>query len=288
MSKLLITVILLQGSIKFATIPTMEKTIDKLKELGFNSYEAKVYLALLKKYPATGYEVAQTADIPQARAYDALKSLVAESFVFSDQEKPQKYIPISPKELTRRFKRKVNSTLEYLEKKLPSVREDYNEPIHTISGYENIIEKLREVINNAKESMYCEFWQSDYKQLEPEIMNAYDRGVDIKIVGYDNLQTVFGQVYSHEGAKELEYYLGSRMVFVLADNVESVWGRIEKQVIWTKHNDIAFLMKEFMVHDMYLLDVYKRFPEQLRYFYGKGFKKLKDKILDKKSAYNIH
>ncbi len=288
MSKLLITVILLQGSIKFATIPTMEKTIDKLKELGFNSYEAKVYLALLKKYPATGYEVAQTADIPQARAYDALKSLVAESFVFSDQEKPQKYTPISPKELTRRFKRKVNSTLEYLEKKLPSVREDYNEPIHTISGYENIIEKLREVINNAKESMYCEFWQSDYKQLEPEIMNAYDRGVDIKIVGYDNLQTVFGQVYSHEGAKELEYYLGSRMVFVLADNVESVWGRIEKQVIWTKHNDIAFLMKEFMVHDMYLLDVYKRFPEQLRYFYGKGFKKLKDKILDKKSAYNIH
>ena len=280
--------ILLQGGIKFATIPTMEKTIDKLKELGFNSYEAKVYLALLKKYPATGYEVAQTADIPQARAYDALKSLVAESFVFSDQEKPQKYTPISPKELTRRFKRKVNSTLEYLEKKLPSVREDYNEPIHTISGYENIIEKLREVINNAKESMYCEFWQSDYKQLEPEIMNAYDRGVDIKIVGYDNLQTVFGQVYSHEGAKELEYYLGSRMVFVLADNVESVWGRIEKQVIWTKHNDIAFLMKEFMVHDMYLLDVYKRFPEQLRYFYGKGFKKLKDKILDKKSAYNIH
>lgn len=288
MSKLLITVILLQGSIKFATIPTMEKTIDKLKELGFNSYEAKVYLALLKKYPATGYEVAQTADIPQARAYDALKSLVAEAFVFSDQEKPQKYTPISPKELTRRFKRKVNSTLEYLEKKLPSVREDYNEPIHTISGYENIIEKLREVINNAKESMYCEFWQSDYKQLEPEIMNAYDRGVDIKIVGYDNLQTVFGQVYSHEGAKELEYYLGSRMVFVLADNVESIWGRIEKQVIWTKHNDIAFLMKEFMVHDMYLLDVYKRFPEQLRYFYGKGFKKLKDKILDKKSAYNIH
>ena len=266
----------------------MEKTIDKLKELGFNSYEAKVYLALLKKYPATGYEVAQTADIPQARAYDALKSLVAESFVFSDQEKPQKYTPISPKELTRRFKRKVNSTLEYLEKKLPSVREDYNEPIHTISGYENIIEKLREVINNAKESMYCEFWQSDYKQLEPEIMNAYDRGVDIKIVGYDTLQTVLGKAYSHEGAKELEYYLGSRMVFVLADNVESVWGRIEKQVIWTKHNDIAFLMKEFMVHDMYLLDVYKRFPEQLRYFYGKGFKKLKDKILDKKSAYNIH
>lgn len=266
----------------------MEKLVDKLKELGFNSYEAKVYLALLKKYPATGYEVAQIADVPQSRAYDALKSLVSEGIVSSNQEKPQKYLPISPKELTRRFKRKVNSTIDYLEKKLPSVREDYNEPINTISGYDNIIEKLREVINNSKDSMYCEFWAADYKQLENEIMNAYDRGVDIKIVGYDNLQTVFGQVYPHDGAKDLEVFLGSRMVFILSDNEESVWGRIEKQVVWTRHNDIAFLMKEFIVHDMYLLDVYKCFPEQLRYFYGAGFKKLKDKVLDKKSTYNIH
>jgi hypothetical protein len=37
---------------------------------------------------------------------------------------------------------------------------------------------------------------------------------------------------------------------------------------------------------MYLLDVYARFPEQLKYFYGVGFKKLKDKILDKKSSYD--
>jgi len=266
----------------------MEKLVDKLKELGFNSYEAKVYLALLKKYPATGYEIAQIADVPQSRAYDALKSLVSEGFVFSNKEKPQKYLPISPKELTRRYKRKVNSTVEYLEKNLPSVREDYNEPINTICGYDSIIEKLREVINNSKESMYCELWAEDYKQLENEIMNAYDRGVDIKIVGYDNLQTVFAQVYSHEGAKDLEYSFGSRLVFILSDNTESVWGRVEKQVVWTRHNDIAFLMKEFMVHDMYLLDVYQRFPEQLRYFYGAGFKKLKDKILDKKSTYYIH
>lgn len=54
----------------------MEDVIEKLKDLGFNSYEAKVYVALLKKYPATGYEVSQIADIPQARAYDTLKSLV--------------------------------------------------------------------------------------------------------------------------------------------------------------------------------------------------------------------
>ena len=104
----------------------MEDIVEKLKDLGFNSYEAKVYIALLKKYPATGYEVSQIADIPQARAYDSLKSLELAKVVFSSSDKPQKYTPVSPKELTQRFKRKINSTIDFLEKRLPSVREDYN------------------------------------------------------------------------------------------------------------------------------------------------------------------
>lgn len=266
----------------------MDTIVEKLKEFGFNSYEAKVYIALLKKYPSTGYEVSQQADIPQSRAYDALKSLEAESIVFSTKEKPQRYNPISPKELTQRFKRKVNSSIDFLEKKLPNVKEDYNEPIHSIIGAEKILEKIKEIIKNTKENLYMELWANDYKLLESSIEDAYDRGVNIKIVGYDNFESIYGLVYNHEGAKEIERYTGSRMVYILSDNKESVFGRIESKAVWTQNEDIAFLIKEFIVHDMYLLDVYEKFPEQLRYFYGAGFKKLKDKILDKKSGYNIH
>jgi sugar-specific transcriptional regulator TrmB len=264
----------------------MDTLVEKLKELGFNSYEGKVYIALLKKQPATGYEISQLANIPQSRAYDALKTLLAENIVSCTNEKPQRYIPITPKELTLRFKRKINSTIDYLEKKLPSVKEDYNEPINTIFEYNKIIEKLKEVINNAEISLYIEIWSIDYKQIEKELSAAYDRGVKIKIVGYDDLNSMYGLVYNHDGGKELEYTIGSRMIFLLADSEESVFGRIDIRVIWTKNEDISFMLKEFIVHDMYLLDVYARFPEQLKYFYGIGFKKLKDKILDKKSSYD--
>ena len=68
----------------------MKDVIDELKKIGFNSYEAKVYVALLKKFPATGYEVSQMADIPQSRAYDALKSLLEDNIVTSTKDKPQK------------------------------------------------------------------------------------------------------------------------------------------------------------------------------------------------------
>ena len=266
----------------------MSDVVEKLKELGFNSYEAKVYLALLKKYPATGYEISQIADIPQSRAYDALKSLEAESIVFSTNEKPQKFTPIAPKELTQRFKRRINSTIDYLEKKLPAVKEDYNEPIHNVFGAENILDKLKEVIKNTKYSLYLEIWQEDFKNLEEVLTDAYDRGVDIKIVGYNNLKTIFGLVYPHEGGKEIENAHGGRLIYLLSDTLESVFGHVESKVVWTKNDDVAFLLKEFVVHDMYLLDIYEHFPEQLRYFYGSGFRKLKEKILDKRSSYNIH
>ena len=59
----------------------MADLIEKLKEIGFNTYEAKVYVALLKKYPATGYEVARVANIPQSRTYDTLKALEEKSIV---------------------------------------------------------------------------------------------------------------------------------------------------------------------------------------------------------------
>lgn len=266
----------------------MNNLIEKFKELGFNSYEAKVYIALLKKFPSTGYEISQIADVPQSRAYDALKSLENEGVVTSSNEKPQKYTPISPKELTQRFKRKINSTIDYLEKKLPEVKDVNNEPIYTLSGYDRNIEKLKEIINNTKKSIYLELWATDYKYLEEVLIKAYDRGVDIKIVGFDNFQpSIIGLIYRHEEAKTVEHNVGSRLVYLLSDYVESVFGRIESQVVWTKNVDIAYMMKEFIVHEMYLLDISQRFPEQLKYFYGPDFVRLKEKISDVRSSYNL-
>ena len=266
----------------------MNDIIESLKEIGLNSYEAKVYLALLKKYPATGYEVAKLADIPQSRAYDTLKALEAERIVTSTSDKPQTFTPIKPKELTKRFRRKIESNLDFLEKKLPDVKSDYNEPILPISGSSDIRSKLIEIIKSAKNDLYLEIWAYDFKYIEQYLFDAYNRGLDIKIVGYDNFQCNFGTVFKHKNGRELEHSLGGRMLFLIADNNEGLFGNVEKKVIWTKNSDVVFLLKEFIVHDMYLLDIEENFTEQLKYFYGAGLKRLKDRILNKNSKYTIH
>ncbi len=272
----------------------MDDIIESLKELGLNSYEAKVYLALLKKYPATGYEVAKLADIPQARAYDTLKALENDHMVTSSNTKPVAYIPINPKELTKRFRRKYSSTLDFLDKKLPHVKEDYFEPVLSLFGEFSINSKISECIKSAKREIFIEIWSHDFKYFEEDLRDAYNRGVDIKIVGYDNFNSPFGTVFSHSNGREIEHSIGSRMLFMAVDNSEGIFGKIEPVnhsdpvLLWTKNLDVVFLIKEFIVHDMCLIDISEKFPEQLKYFYGAGLKKLKDKILSGSEFYKVY
>lgn len=272
----------------------MDEIIENLKELGLNSYQAKVYLALLKKYPATGYEISQMANIPQARAYDTLKALEKAKIAVATNSHPIKYTPIKPTELTQRFRRKVDSTLDFLEKKLPNVKDDYTEPILSISGSANIRGKIIEIIKNAKKEIYIEIWAQDFRFIEPYLREAYNRGVEIKIVGYDNLKSNFGLVFQHNSAKEIESSLGGKMIILAADNKEGVIGNSTSKfgedlhVVWTKNLGIVFLIKEFIVHDMYLIDVEENLSEQIKIVYGKDMKSLRDKVLGINSPYRIH
>lgn len=272
----------------------MNKFVESLKELGLNSYESKVYLALLKKYPATGYEVSRLANIPQARAYDTLKSLEQEKIVTTSGTKPVTYTPIKPEELTKRYRRKINSTLEFLDKNLPQVKDNHTEPVLSVVGNLSIREKLIEIIKNAQKEIYIEIWSQDFKFVESYLLDAYDRGVEVKIVGYDNFRSNFGLVFEHANAKEIENSLGGRMIILAVDNTEGIIGNFSSnkneipQVVWTKNEGIVFLIKEFIVHDMYLIDVEENLSEQLKVVYGKNMKKLRDKVLGTDYAFRIH
>lgn len=274
----------------------MADLIEKLKEIGFNTYEAKVYVALLKKYPATGYEVAKLANIPQSRTYDTLKVLVEKGVAAPANSNPVSYTPIKPKQLLASYQKRMNSTLNYLEKNLPEVKDNYIEPVITVSGKQNIYNKILEVIQNAKREIYMEVWSQDFKVFEQELLNAYNRNVEIRIVGYDNFYSKFGLVFEHAFAKDIEMSLGGRMVIIAADDSEGIVGKVssfknenpDTNIIWTKNKSIVFIIKEFIVHDMYLIDVEENLVEQMKYIYGKGFKRLKDKVLGTNALYMIH
>lgn len=274
----------------------MADLVEKLKEIGFNSYEAKVYIALLKKYPATGYEVSKLANIPQARTYDTLKVLEEKNVVVTTNSKPVSYTPVKPKQILSSYQKKMNSTLNYLEKHLPEVKENYTEPVITLNEKRAIHNKIIDIIQNAKKEIYLEIWSQDFKLFEQDLLDAYNRNVEIRIVGYDNFNSRFGMIFEHAFAKDIELSLGGRMIILTVDDSLAILGNLSStkninenlNVIYTQNPNIVFIVKEFIVHDMYLIDIEENLIEQMKYVYGKGFKRLKDKVLGVNPKYLIH
>lgn len=272
----------------------MDKLIDGLKEIGLNTYESKVYIALLKKHPATGYEISKIANIPQSRTYDTLKTLEQKKIIITTNTKPAEYSPVKPKEITKRYKRKMLSTIDFLENHLPNIKDSYNEPVLNFTGKDNIQEKILDAIRSAEKEIYLEIWSKDFQYFEDELLKAYDRNVEIRIVGYDNLKSNFGLIYEHPFSKNIENLLDGRLIILSIDDNIGILGRIHnnnetvENILWTQNKDMLFLIKEFIIHDMYLLDIQGNMLEELKYSYGKGFKRLHDKILGTNNIYNTH
>ena len=271
----------------------MEELLNKLKELGFNSYEAKVYLSLLKHHPATGYEVSKESGVPQARAYDTLKTLENRQVVVSTGTKPITYIPINPNDLLDRSEKSFISSLEFLRDNLPSIAPDYVEPILIIRGTKGIVEYAADIINSAEEEIFLEIWNEDVELLKTHLQNAYQRGVDIKIVGYDNLNIDFGVVYQHALGPEIQQQLGGRWVVLSVDNKHGVAGTISEtdkvpQAVCTRHPAIVLIMKEVIVHDIYLLEVESQLKDEMNKVFGVNMIKLRKKVLGKNFSLSTH
>jgi len=55
--------------------------LTKLKDFGINSYEAKIWTALLSRGVSTAGELSDIANVPRSRSYDVLESLEKKGFV---------------------------------------------------------------------------------------------------------------------------------------------------------------------------------------------------------------
>ena len=58
-----------------------KKFLNKLKQFGLNSYEAKIWTALLSRGVSTAGELSDISNVPRSRSYDVLESLEKKGFI---------------------------------------------------------------------------------------------------------------------------------------------------------------------------------------------------------------
>jgi sugar-specific transcriptional regulator TrmB len=73
-----------------------DEHVEQLTRLGLTMYEAKAYLALIRRGSSTAAEVARIAGVPRQRIYDVLASLVERGFASTRPGRVVNYVASSP------------------------------------------------------------------------------------------------------------------------------------------------------------------------------------------------
>lgn len=81
--------------------------INRLKELGLNTYEAKIWTALLSRGMSSAGELSDISNVPRSRSYDVLENLEKKGFIIMKVGKPIKYIALPPADVLERVKKKI-------------------------------------------------------------------------------------------------------------------------------------------------------------------------------------
>jgi HTH-type transcriptional regulator, sugar sensing transcriptional regulator len=97
--------------------------LNKLKDFGLNSYESKLWVALLSRGVSTAGELSDISNVPRSRAYDVLESLEKKGFIVVKVGKPIKYLAVPPREVVDRVKKKVLEEADQRNKVLTTLKE---------------------------------------------------------------------------------------------------------------------------------------------------------------------
>jgi sugar-specific transcriptional regulator TrmB len=178
--------------------------LNKIKDFGLNSYEAKLWTALLSRGTATAGELSDIANVPRSRSYDVLESLERKGFVIMKLGKPIKYIAVPPADVLEKVKKTVVEDADKQAKTLEKLRKtevftelnvlhkqgvDTVDPMDlsgVIKGRGNIYSYLNSLIKNAKKSVQIMTTDTGFANKADSIKNslkkAKEKGIKIKIL----------------------------------------------------------------------------------------------------------
>ncbi len=93
-----------------------QRHIDQLTRLGLTMYEAKAYLALIRRGSSTAAEVARIAGVPRQRIYDVLASLVERGLASTRPGRVVKYVGAAPDAAIERLVNDRRQAVEEIER----------------------------------------------------------------------------------------------------------------------------------------------------------------------------
>jgi len=145
--------------------------MNKLKDFGLNSYEVKIWAALLSRGVSSAGELSDISNVPRSRAYDVLESLEKKGFIIMKIGKPIKYIAVPPEEVIDRVKKDIQLGADNKIELIDQIKDDevlkelnllYNQGVDIVNPTDlsgalksrgNIYQNMNQLIKQSEESI---------------------------------------------------------------------------------------------------------------------------------------
>ncbi len=244
--------------------------LNKLKDFGLNSYESKLWVALLSRGVSTAGELSDISNVPRSRAYDVLESLEKKGFIIVKVGKPIKYLAVPPSEVVDRVKKKVAEDAEQQAKTLSQLKDSdvlselstlHNEGIKLVDptdksgafrGQAKVHEHLSTMVKNARNSVVLMLSKDGAERKYDLLANQFKKlgksGVDIKV----SMPTTTGKDVIDNFSKiaKVKQHKGNTARFCIVDNKDM----------------LLFLTEDQKVHKSYDCAVWVEAPSFVSYF----------------------
>ncbi|RAI82216.1 hypothetical protein BFS35_000600 [Macrococcoides goetzii] len=246
----------------------MEQDIIKqMMHLGLSSYEAKCYLACIKLGKANGYQISKLSAVPRARIYDTLDKLIEKGIVTKIDEAEQIYYVALPYQtFIDRKRMEYESTMNDLQTNLNNINTVTPEDI-IIKTYQtkvDIIQKIKEMINNTKETLYVSLWPGTLSNIE-DILK--DRNIAIKGIIFSANHTLNhknNQLFVHRHTSYTDAIEDKQWFIIINDQGEMIYGsdlNIHPQAYYSIDPQQIYLMQNFIWHDILVNQLVEQNPE---------------------------
>lgn len=223
--------------------------IESLMKLQLTRQEATIYAILVNKGAMTGYEVSKISGISRSNTYSALAGLVEKGAAYITEGTSTRYIPVDAGELCDNRIFEIHKIKNFLITNLKP-RSDDSEGYITIKGEKHILNKMRNILKNARERAYISVSHKILHEINDELINAVER--KIKLVIITNPPFAFPGAIIYLTEKQPE------QIRLIADSSVVLTGDIEDSVhstcLYSKKKNLVDLFKESIKNEIKLIE----------------------------------
>ena len=234
----------------------MDQTLHKLHQLGFSEYEAKAYVALLKINPATGYELSKNSGVPRSMIYQTLQRLMDKGAVLAIMGQPIKYLPTKPQELFQGLRLNYDTLIEDVQQELSQLNNSVDfSYFWNIKGYTSVLGKLKQIITETKEDLYCSAFSEEINQVEQELLQAHNRGVKIELLARGPIEIAIKNIYPYR-ERSAEEQKSGRWLTIISDSQEVLVGEglqaTDCIALWTKNTSLVTVCLRYIRYEIFV------------------------------------